>query len=232
MEQVTGFSARADWRRRILASHAFFRDLPTATLDRLASYAHSSLCSKGHAIFRKGEEGAGLLAVVRGTVRISVLSEEGKEIVLNLIGPGEIFGEIALLDGGPRTADAVAVTDAELFGLDRREFASFVLAEPKAALKILEVLARRLRRTSAQVEDLTFSKAAARLAKAILSLSAGALAPNTIHVTQRELGQMAGLSRESTNKQLREWEAKGFLSVYKGELRVIDPDALRRTSGA
>lgn len=218
----------ASRKAALLAQHAFFRDLPAPTLETLAARSRSATYAKGEIVFSKGDEGFGLFGVARGRVKISALSSEGKEITFNIVGPGDVFGEIALLDGLPRTADAIALEPCELVALDRRDFLTVLGQDPVAALKMLEVVSRRLRRTSEQVEALTFRTAPARLAQALLGLI-GPGAENgsaQIAITQRELGQAAGLSRESTNKLLREWQEAGWLTITPGRIAVLDRRAL------
>src|SRR5262249_62190316 len=113
------------------------------------------------------------MAVMSGSVRISVAADNGHEVVLNIIKPGQVFGEIALLDGRARTADAVAITDCELMVIDRRDFIPFLHHEPDVTLKLIEILCARLRRTTAQLEDLMNLSLPARLAKGLLKLSGG-----------------------------------------------------------
>jgi CRP-like cAMP-binding protein len=202
----------------------------------------------GRRIFSKGDEGLGLLAVLSGIVKISVVSENGREIVLNLIGANEIFGEIALLDGGARTADATALNDCELLVLDRRDLLRILMEEPIVSIKLLEVVSSRLRRTSEQVEDLSFGDLSVRLAKALLRIAdlQGTLdKPRPrITITQKELGQTIGLSRERTNWYLRAWEKAGAISLEKGGCIINDraqfvelvesdplPDAFRGVPG-
>jgi CRP/FNR family transcriptional regulator, cyclic AMP receptor protein len=213
-------------KRAVLARHEFFCELPPAVIERLAAHARLSTYCSGQPIFRKGEEGLGLIAVLSGVVKISTPSAEGKEITLNLIGPNEIFGEIALLDGGPRTADATAMTRCQLLKLDRRDFASVLQDEPTLAIRLLALVARRLRQTSEQVEDITFADPPKRLAKALLRLADMQGAPEGHHVriaiTQKELGRTVGLSRESTNKWLRDWEDAGYVTLEKGACIIRD----------
>ena len=145
--------------------------------------------------------------------KISVPSADGKDAVFNLVGEGEIFGEIALLDGRPRTADATAMTDCELMVIERRDFLDLVRSQPEIALKLMEVLCARLRHTSEQVEDVLFLDLPGRLAKILLQLTETAKLSQArrVAITQREIGQMIGMSRESTNKQLRDWEDRNWV---------------------
>lgn len=221
-------------KQAILTNHEFFRDLSPAVMQRLVSHARVVAYPSGRSIFRKGDQGHGLLAVLSGVVRISAPSDDGKEIVLNLIGPNEVFGEIALLDGQPRTADATALTNCELVFLDRRDFLPILSEEPAVAIKLLEIVSRRLRRTSKQVEDITFVDMTARLAKALLQLASiqDATGPRPrIQITQKELGATIGLSRESTNRHLREWEEKGYIALEKGACVITNRDRLVRLAG-
>ena len=145
-EEATGAGKRA-----ILARLAFFRDLPAGTLDRLASRARTVSHEAGSRIFSKGDEAEGLLAVLEGIVKISTGSNEGREVVLRLVGSDEVFGEIAFADSEPRAADATALTACELCVLDRRDLIAAIMEEPKIGLKLLAVMAGRLRDTTQQV---------------------------------------------------------------------------------
>jgi CRP/FNR family transcriptional regulator, cyclic AMP receptor protein len=212
----------------LLRHHPVFGGLDAEHLDRLGTYATTRMYPRGTTIFTKGDPGTSLFAVCSGTIRIGVPSPDGRDAVFNLIREGEIFGEIALLDGQPRTADATAMTNCELMVIDRRDFVALVRSQPEIALKIIEVLCARVRRTSQQVEDVLFLDLPGRLAKQLLRLdnaekSAGRY---KVSMTQRELGQMIGMSRESTNKQLREWEDRHWVRLERGGIVVLDADAL------
>ena len=119
----------------LLRNHSLFRDLPAAVIEHLGSYMKTRRVQRGATIFSKGDPGTGLLGVVSGAVKVSVASAEGKDIVLNIFHEGEIFGEIALLDGRPRTADATAMADCELIIIERRDFVPFLQDHPDVTLK-------------------------------------------------------------------------------------------------
>jgi CRP-like cAMP-binding protein len=227
MASRAGGTKPAD-KLEILRNHPLFGQLGADALNRLASYAHTKAVKAGTMIFEKGDPGTSLFAVLRGTVRISNQSVDGKDAVLNMIPVGGIVGEIALLDGRPRTADAFAVSDCELMQIDRRDFVPLLTENPEIALKLIEILCGRIRHTSAQVEDITFLNLPGRLAKTLLWLSAQSDSPHTrkVSMTQREIGQIIGMSRESTNKQLREWEDKKWLKLERGGVVVLDPRPL------
>jgi len=213
----------------VLRRHPLFGGLAPEHIDRLSTYATMRAFPRNATIFTKGDPGTSLFAVCSGTVRIGVPSPDGRDAVFNLVNPGEIFGEIALLDGRPRTADATAMTDCELMVIDRRDFVALVGSQPEIALKLIEVLCGRLRHTSEQVEDVLFLDLSGRLAKLLLRLSENAEKSGPyrkILMTQREIGQMIGMSRESTNKQLREWEERNWVRLERGGIVVLSPDAL------
>jgi CRP/FNR family transcriptional regulator, cyclic AMP receptor protein len=223
-----GDGTKAVDKLAILRSHPLFGQLDADSLNRLQSYSHTKSIRAGTTIFERGDPGTSLFAVCRGTVKISNQSIDGKDAVFNLIFPGGIFGEIALLDGRPRTADAHAATDCELMLIDRRDFVPLVSQHPEIALKLIEILCGRIRRTSEQVEDATFLDLPGRLAKTLLWLSAEAPTSQTkLSITQREIGQIIGMSRESTNKQLREWEEKKWVRLERGGVVVLNPHPLR-----
>src|SRR5882672_8806460 len=128
----------------VLRKHPIFCDLDAEALDQLCRYAKPATLKRGATIFSKGDPGNSLVAVISGTVKISIYSADGRAAILNLIGPGEIFGEIALLDRQPRSADAIANTNCELFIIDRREFIPFLQSQPTLAMKFIELLCMRL----------------------------------------------------------------------------------------
>ncbi len=222
-------TARAPDKSALLRNHFLFRDLPPAVLDHLGSYMKTRKVERGATIFSKGDPGTGLLGVLSGAVKVSVASADGKDIVLNVFHEGEIFGEIALLDGRPRTADAIAMSDGDLVVIERRDFISFLNGNPDVTLKLIEILCARLRRTSEQVQDVTFLDLPTRLAKTLLRLTVAEdnSAPRRkVAITQREISQMIGRSRESTNKQLRQWAKRGWIKLERGGVSVLSPDKL------
>jgi CRP-like cAMP-binding protein len=213
-------------RRDIFAAHPLFEGLGPTAIEALAGRARVERMRRGKTLFRKGDPGSSLMAVLQGRIKICVAAPSGREAVLNLIGPGQVFGEIALLDAGPRTADAVALAETELLVLERRDLLPLMRAHPDIALRIMAVLCRRLRKTSEQVEDAFFLDLAGRLAKALLRLAAGeaegAAGPVVLEVTQRQLAEMTGASRESVNKQLKAWQRAGLLRLAKSRIEIRD----------
>jgi CRP/FNR family cyclic AMP-dependent transcriptional regulator len=217
-------------KHALLRAHPFFKDLGNTIIDRLAPRVITTKVKKGAAIFHKGDIGSKLYAVRAGAVRISAPSEQGKDAIFNLVVPGELFGEIAFLDGGERSADAVAIDNCELMVIERRDFIPLLQDDPEVAIRLINILCARLRHTSEQVEDIVFLGLPNRLAKVLLHLykpSATALPSTKIHVTQREISQMIGVSRESANKQLQDWQRRKWLKLERGGIVIFAPNALR-----
>ncbi len=180
----------------LLRGHAVFGALSVEHLERLCAYATTRTVAAGTTLFAKGDPGAALFAVRDGTVKIAVPSIDGREAMFNLLHAGEIFGEIALLDGQPRTADAVTMTDCEFTVIERRDFLTFVHSEPKVALKLIELLCARLRWASTHFEEVVFLNLPARLARTLLRLSEDDKAKEgKLAITQRELSHMLGTTR-------------------------------------
>jgi CRP-like cAMP-binding protein len=213
-------------KRVILQDHSLFGALGSGLIDQLSAHAASKRIKRGTTIFSKGDQGTCLYAVCSGQVKITVPSGEGKDAVFNPIGSGQIFGEVALLDGGQRTADAVAVKDTELLVIDRRDFIPLVHREPEIAIKLIEILCGRLRNTSEQVENVILLDPAVRLAKTLLRLAGSDAKNHKVVITQGELGQIIGVSRETTNRQLRDWENNNWVELESGAVVLLDPEAL------
>jgi CRP/FNR family transcriptional regulator, cyclic AMP receptor protein len=215
----------------VLRKHPIFCDLDSDALDQLCRYARHSTFKRGAAIFSKGDPGNSLFAVISGTVKISISSPEGRNAILNLIGAGEIFGEIAVLDGQARTADATANTNCEIFIIDRREFIPFVRSQPALAMKFIELLCARLRWTSDQVEQVILQNLPGRLASALIRLTEKhklASGERSIAVTQQEISEMVGMTRESINKQLRIWATRNWVRLEHGAIVVLNTAPLQQ----
>jgi CRP-like cAMP-binding protein len=213
----------------VLRKHPYFADLEPEAFEQLCRYAKHSTLKRGTPIFAKGDPPTSLFAVITGTVKISISSPDGRNAILNLIGPGEIFGEIALLDGQVRSADATANTNCEIFTIDRREFVPFVRSQPTLAMKFIELLCTRLRRTSDQVEQVILQDLPGRLASALLRLTERPkpTGERTIAITQQEISEMVGMTRESINKQLRAWATRGWVRLEHGAIVVLKAEPLQ-----
>ena len=219
----------------VLRNHPFFHQLEPTALDQLCRYANPRKLKRGATIFSKGDPGKSLFAIVSGTVKISISSVEGRSAILNLIGTGEIFGEIALLDGFARTTDATANTDCELFVIDRRDFIPFVESQPALAMKFIQLLCGRLRWTSEQIEQIILQNLPGRLANALLRLADKhhlATLERSITITQQELSEMVGMTRESINKQLRVWATSNWIRLEHGVIVILDSSPLKALAEA
>jgi len=216
---------------------ALFHVLDDATKRQLATRAQRRRYAVGDVIFRVGSPGDIMMAVITGTVRIIAPSPQGKEIVLGDLKAGEVFGEIALLDGGERSADAIALTKCELVALERRDLMAALQRNPEACLRLLEVVCKRLRETDERITEIAFFELPVRLAKVLLRttvLAAGA-APRAgaakVALSQRELGTMIGGTRESVNRCLRDWQRRGIIRLAKGWIMLEDTAALTEIAG-
>jgi CRP-like cAMP-binding protein len=217
-------------RRTLLQTNYLFSKLSPKHIDRLAGCAVGKSVPRATSICARGDPGSCLFAICQGTVKISSPSVDGHDAVFALMYKGDIFGEIALLDGRPRTADAVAVTDCELFIIERRDFLPLMKEEPEIALTMIEILCARLRRTTEQAENLMFLHLPGRLAKALSRLSEvdTRSGERRVTVTQKDLGNIIGMSRESTNRQLRIWAEQGWVRLERGGIVILSVKALER----
>jgi len=194
----------------------------------------------GGVVFRKDDPGDGLYFVTRGRILIVAESADGRELILNAHDPGELFGEIALLDGAGRSATAVAYEPSEVGCLGRDRFLSFIKARPEAMIRMVALLCGRLRRSTELVEDSAFLDVPTRLAKLVLTLldgkaihpgtgpHPGADAPATLKLTQRDLALMLGVSREFVGKTLALWREAGMVEIGRRRLKILDMPALER----
>jgi len=219
-------------KEKLFEAHALFGILAPGDVDALLARARFEHHPAGRVIFAKGSPGRSMMAVLSGSVRISTTSPSGHEVVLAILNAGEIFGEMALLDDGERTADAIAMSDCRLLVIDQRDFIPFLKSRSDLCICLLRMLSRRLRRTDEIVEMAMFERLESRLAKALIQLAsgggpgAGLTPPGQLLVSQQELGCMVGASRENVNKQLRVWERAGLLELGKRRVIIRDFDAL------
>jgi CRP/FNR family transcriptional regulator, cyclic AMP receptor protein len=185
-------------------------------------------------LFSEGDQGDRLYVIVEGKIKLGRSSSDGRENLLAILGPGEMFGELSLFDPGPRTATATSVGDSRLIGLGHDALEPWLLRHPEVAQKLLNALARRLRRTNETLADLVFSDVPGRVAKALLDLSTrfGKPADDGVLVahelTQEELAQLVGASRETVNKALADFASRGWLRLEARAVVLLDIERLRR----
>jgi CRP/FNR family transcriptional regulator len=189
---------------------------------------------RGHVVFREGDAGDRLFVVLDGKVKISRAAADGRENLLAVLGPGEMFGELSLFDPGPRTATASAITESRLASLDHDDLRPLLLERPGVAVHLLQALALRLRRTNEAMADLVFSDVPGRVAKALLDLSDRFGTPESDglrvrhDLTQEELAQLVGASRETVNKALSEFATRGWLRIEGRSVLLLDQARLER----
>jgi CRP-like cAMP-binding protein len=217
--------------RRLLAECSLFRGLTAEERNVLVTRAHLRKFDAGDTIFLMDSPGDSMMAILEGNVRISVPSPEGKEIVLAILQPGEVFGEIALLDGKGRTADARGLTACNIAILDRRDVVMFFERNPRAWPKLVEVLCDRLRRTDQHLAEMALLEIPLRLAKVLLRMlvdhEASPSSPK-IALSQRELGNIVGASRESVNKCLNEWQRRGIVRIEDNLITIANRKVLEQ----
>jgi CRP/FNR family transcriptional regulator, cyclic AMP receptor protein len=209
---------------RLFSECALLRGLTLRQKETLFACVRIGDFGAGETIFLKGAPGENMMAVLEGNVRISVISPDGQTLVLAILFPGDVFGEIAVLDGRRRTADATAKTACRLAILDRSDILAFLDCHPGAWTEIMSVLCDHLRRTSEQLAEITLLELPARLAKALLRMTGPVVhsEPDAqkIRIQQRELGNIVGASREAVNKQLSNWQQRRIIAI-KGTLITI-----------
>jgi CRP-like cAMP-binding protein len=226
----------AESRREIeeaLRGSFLFPLLGPSERDRFIAAAHPRSWRAGAAIFVMDDPGTSRMLVRTGAVRIGYPTPEGRTFLLAELGPGAVFGEIALLDGGPRSADATAATDCTLLAFERRDFLPLLEHNWPLAEAVLRVICGRLRSADAHIADLAFSDLPGRLAKTLIARAhpAPGVGPHTVTDTQGALAAMVGGSREAVNRCLRKWQKDGLVAIGDGRIVLPDPEALAEAAG-
>jgi CRP/FNR family transcriptional regulator/CRP/FNR family cyclic AMP-dependent transcriptional regulator len=210
-----------------------FARLSDPAMASLAARVRIRGYRRGEILFHKDDPGTSLFVVKAGRIKISVFSAEGKEAVFTVHGPGDVFGELALLDGAPRSATATAIEPSRLLTLDRTAFVAFLREQPDASLILLGDLAARVRRLSSQVEDLMFLDIPGRLARTLLRLGeqygrrTARGVEIDLQITQTELGGMVGATRVSVNRLLHWFAERGLIAMDERRIVLIRPEALQ-----
>ena len=219
-------------KREVLAATPLFAILGREELTALAGLAGERRVARDAVVMHRGDPDCSLLVLVLGRLRAGAVSIEGREVTFNLMGPGAVLGEVALLDGRPRSLDVVATADSVLLSVERRDFLPFLRARPELMLRLMELLCDRLRRNSTAYEDLALAPLAARLARLrTLAEAHGASTPDGVQIrlalSQRDMAAQVAATRERVNKQLRQWHEAGVLGDRDGRLVLREPAALR-----
>lgn len=213
---------------------SLFAGLDDDSWKSLRSRLKESARPRGALIFSEGDAGGQLHVILAGKVKISRAAVDGRENLLAVLGPGDLFGELSLFNPGPRTATATAITDAQLATFSHDDLRPVIIEQPEVAAELLRVLAERLRQTNDAMADLVFTDVPGRVAKALLSLAErfGETDPDGVRVhhdlTQEELAQLVGASRETVNKALSDFASRGWLRVDARAVVLLDLERLRR----
>ena len=218
----------------VLAQVPLFAALDEEAAEVLTAALTTRAVDRGHVVFVEGDPGDRLFIVLEGKVKVSRTATDGRENLLAVLGPTEMFGELSLFDPGPRTATVSAVTESVLASLDHDDLRPLLLARPEVAVNLLRALAQRLRRTNEAMADLVFSDVPGRVAKALLDLAekfgevedAGTRVRHDL--TQEELAQLVGASRETVNKALSEFANRGWLRIEGRSVLLLDRERLAR----
>jgi len=211
-----------------------FAALDDETARTLLDNMVKTRMERGDVLFHEGDPGDKLYVIVEGKIKLGRTSTDGRENLLAILGPGEMFGELSLFDPGPRTATATAVAETQILGLSNEQLQRFIAGRPYVAGTLLAALARRLRRTNENLADLVFTDVPGRVAKALLDLSRrfGRPVENGVMVshdlTQEELAQLVGASRETVNKALADFASRGWLKLEARAVLLYDLERLQR----
>jgi CRP/FNR family transcriptional regulator, cyclic AMP receptor protein len=221
MSELSGERAR-----KLLERGALFRALGERERTELAAHAQPRSFAASQPVFHVGEPGYSMMGVVVGTVRIWLPTPKGRDIILADLSAGELFGEIALLDGQPRSANATALTNCELLVLERRDVLPFLEHSPTACLNLMQMLCARVRRSDERMAEIAFYDLPARLARVLLRYPAQGRGPRKLSLSQRELAEMSGSTRENVNRCLRDWQRQGILDLKDRWTIILKPEAL------
>jgi CRP/FNR family transcriptional regulator, cyclic AMP receptor protein len=220
-------------KRELLRGTPLFAALRPAELEELLGFVGERRFPRGATILQRGEEGASMLVLAIGRARVSAISPDGKDLTLSLMGPGAVIGELALLDGKPRSADVTAMEECLVLVVERRDFLPFLRRNEDLTLRLLALLCERLRRTDIALEEIALLDLPSRLARLLLKLAQeyGAPAGDGVRIrlklSQKDLSGLVAATRESVNKQLAQWRENGMLGEDGGMLVIRKPDVLR-----
>jgi CRP/FNR family cyclic AMP-dependent transcriptional regulator len=218
-----------------LRSAPLFEGIPPQDIEQIASRMVRRRFSRGDVILSQGGAPGAMHVITRGSVKITISSDDGKEMILAILHPGELFGEIAALDGGARSATVTAIEPTETAALSRSDLLEFVQTHPDFALRLIATLAKRLRLVDERLEDAHFLDLDARMAKILLDLTdqGQILADGSVRIslTQSELASMIGATRVSANRLLKTFESAGLVRRGRSAITVTDMRGLRHRAG-
>lgn len=212
-----------------LATVPLFRDLDAGETVRFAQLVRERAYARGSVIFLEDDPGDAFFVVRRGRVKVVLIAPDGREVILGLLGVGEHFGELALIDDQPRSAHVVAMEDAELLVLKREDFRRRVEENPAVAWALLQELSRRLRRADEKIGALVLLDVPGRIAHLLLDAAAevGAMVIEK-PLTHQTIAHLIGASRETVSRTIREFVDRGWISTERRRIQLIDRVALER----
>jgi CRP-like cAMP-binding protein len=222
---------------KVMRESALFRGLSDTALARLAEIGSEREWQQGAILFSKGDPANSIQLVVEGRVSIREVTADGRSLTLAIFSVGEVIGEVGVVDGRPRSADAVADSLARVFIVERRHFLSYLENHPTLAIRLMQTICARLRETNELVEGMAFRTVRARVAQRLLSLAQGAnetpppKIQDVLPLTGQELADYCALTRESVSKQLARWREQGIVSIARGRISLLDMAALEVAAG-
>ena len=224
----------ADQIAAILPEHSMLAACSHAELSALIAHASVQPIRVGDVLLEQGEEGDSLVMLLDGVARVSMVAANGREIILDYAEGGAVLGEIALLDGQPRTASAVTISPGRVLRLSRGAFEDFVERHPRVAIRMMRDMARRLRQANDTIESDRACSAGQRLARALRRLMRAPIEQTRLRhdLSQSELGNFVGISRENVNRQLSAWVEAGVIEMRQGRIRILDRSYLEAAADA
>lgn len=216
-------------RRAALESVPLFRPLSASEIAQILGHTVLKRADPGALILRKGDPPSGMLVILQGSVSITAMAADGREVTFGVLGAGEFLGEISLLDGAHRSADVRALENCVLLVVERAGFLDLVRSNPDLSFKLMAELCRRLRRANLAYEDLALLDLPGRIGKLLLGLPQQITQHGrriSFRLSQADLGRLAGVSREKVNRQLRLWERQGIIARERGHLLILRPESL------
>jgi CRP-like cAMP-binding protein len=214
---------------RLLGKCLLFRALDADAHQALAARVHHRSFKSREPIFHVGAPGQSMMVILKGIVRVSLPGPKGKVVILADLTAGELLGEVALLDGRERSADATALTNCSVAVLERRDVLPFLENRPETCLKLLELMCARLRRSDERMSEIAFFELPARLAKVLLDRIGRATttgAVSKLSLSQSELAGMINASRENVNRCLRDWQRRGIVNLDERWISILQRDTL------
>jgi len=217
----------------VLKRVPLFNDLSEAELDRFAEVTREREYPRNSVILFEDDPGDALYIVSAGQVKVVLIGEDGREVILSVLGDGDFFGEMSLIDDEPRSAHVIAMKDSHVLVLRRDDFQAQLQQHPSVALKLLRVLVQRLRRADQKIGSLVLLDVNGRVAQLLLDLGEESGGPRiTRKLTHHTIAQMIGSSRETVSRAMRELVERGLIEVSRREITIINGDALRSMTGA